>query len=187
MEPVAWKEEDMTIAYVPNNLIGERDKESWRLQWEELAADREFRKVRIQAHWRRLAIFLGLEAHHPASARPRSYRFDVDINDMAGLIHDDGRLEVGIPVLPQGLARKWRTAFMDPAYDNGDDEAFSFRMIGYAWYLEGGFNALLRLELMRLRGELRVRGVLSPVHSVEGFELKSEECCDEDEACSLAC
>jgi hypothetical protein len=177
----------MNIAYITQDLMCDYVEDRFRRQEEIRNADREFEKVRRRALLRRLRQHLGLERELTVAERPHSARFSIALVDIAGIIHEDGRHEEGIPVLPRLLARSWRSAFVDPNYDSADESPFTFRIIGGAWYLEGGCPSLLRLELKALRGESRVRGRLGSIPQAACMMEEQMECLGEAEACRLAC
>jgi hypothetical protein len=89
--------------------------------------------------------------------------------------------------MPRGLANAWRSMYSRIGLEGGE-EPFTLRRDAGAWYLEGGWRALLRLEMLRMRGEptLRAHAVVGIAREEESFEPRDEGCF-EDCRRSVAC
>lgn len=136
-------------------------EESWRIEDERRMADRAFEKSRRAAFFRSLRDYLGLGRSAFAFDYPRGPRFELALDDIAGIIDARGKFRDGIPPMPRKLIKAWRSAFAELRRGDEGQSRFVFRFVAGRPYLEGGSAALLRLELARARGELRVKGIAS--------------------------
>jgi hypothetical protein len=141
----------------------------------------EFRRSRRKARLRvfRSCFGLGEDAHSIPMERSLGL-FEIDIGQIAGTVDEAGRRRRGIPPMRRGLLREWCALYLR---SDEESEAWRFRLREHlgAWYLAGGNAALLRLELLRMRGETslcaKAEGLPEPkAHS--GGEGRS--CCEGD-------
>jgi hypothetical protein len=144
-------------------------------------ADREFQKSRRKAYRRMLFRAFGFG---PAGATLLEMNaegeFQIDLERIEGVDDGTGCLRPGVPPMAKSLLREWRKAFSRFAVGE-ETWIFALRSKGGLWYLEGGAPALLRLELMRMRGERGLRAMLRSLPDAYRGESPSEErCCGGD-------
>jgi len=121
-----------------------------------LVAEREFRRARRRAWARWLGLVRG------ASPIIRTWEKDesrVSVDSIAGLEGEDGMPTIGIPPMPPALLREWCSLYLRMGGEDADWQ-FELRSRDGSWYLAGGGAALVRLELMRMRGAQEVRAKL---------------------------
>jgi hypothetical protein len=143
-------------------------------------ADREFRKSRRRALYRELLRWLGA-GRGPASLLEMSgdEEFRIDIGRIAGLVDGAGCLRPSLPPMDRALLGQWRRAFSSLGSEE-EGESFGLRLHGGAWYLEGGARALVRLELLRTRGERSLRARARPGVELDRCEALEGWSCDGD-------
>jgi hypothetical protein len=148
-------------------------EERWSFAEGERISEREFARARHRGLARAFAGFCGravggTSSHQPTKGKARLAidrrgAFKIALGDIAGLVREDGSLTKGLPTLPRKLKEAWKGEYSRVA----SDTVLDFSLRGGNWYLVGGNKALLRLEILRARGE-------EAVHAVKDTEA---ECC----------
>jgi hypothetical protein len=124
---------------------------------ETLAAEREFRRSRRRAVLR--AIRRAINGDEPT---PGMLRFCggeeawIDLREIAGYEDAAGEAVLGLPPLSRKLLKAWCDAYRRMV-ENEEKRSFRLRPHRGAWYLVGGSEAQVGLEIARMRGESRVR------------------------------
>jgi hypothetical protein len=115
-------------------------------------ADRAFGRSRLLARLRRVLSAAGLGRRGKSMAtRVPLAGFALAMDDIAGLACE-GALR-GLPALPRELAAAWRSEYYRRDCEDSF-EPFMVRACSGQWLLEGGVRELMRLELLRARGEI---------------------------------
>jgi hypothetical protein len=163
-----------------------RAEDLWQVRNEIRVAAREFRRSRRYAHIRLIQSALGRGRIGKTGTEARG-ELDIALGDVSGIVDECGRLRLGVPPMPRGLANAWQSEYYRIGLVGGE-EPFALRLDAGAWYLEGGWRALLRLEMLRMRGEptLRAHAVVGNAQEEESIELRNEGCF-EDCRRSIAC
>jgi hypothetical protein len=127
---------------------------------EMIAAEREFRRSRRRAIRRIIGRALGGDAAATASLRPCGAEDAwIDLRAIDGYEDAAGEAALGLPPLPRELFNAWCGAYLRMA-DDGEERVFRFRPHRGGWFLVGGGEALVGLEIARMRGERGVRAKL---------------------------
>ncbi len=153
----------------------------WQRYDELRRAEREFRRSRRLAIARLLRDRLALSPSSVSAApsAPSEGVFELALEGIAGFVDTAGRLRRGLPPMPRSLMRAWKAA---RARDDSDleEDVFALRFAEGLWYLEGGGKALLRLELLRMKGLSTVHAKVAPLAALrELIDPIREECRDE--------
>jgi hypothetical protein len=159
--------------------------EAAEARWQEVAlinaADREFKRSRRKARYRRLLRRLGMGRVAEALFELQGEgEFRFDLEGIAGMADAEGKPQYGLPPMPRGMMRKWRELYSRLGTDD-EDWSFSLRPHSGAWYLEGGSLALARIEILRMRGEESIMAKASSFPDRCDCEsLPEEGCCEGD-------
>jgi hypothetical protein len=146
-------------------------EELWLQAELERGARRAFRSQRRRGRSRRVLAALGLCLPRNEADTKLGHRlFEIAIDEIGGLAEEGAAR--GLPALPRALEAAWLERF-SRLEEEGQARAFRLRWSGESWLLEGGIGELLRLELLRSRGEILVRAESSaetPLTRVERAE-----------------
>lgn len=159
----------------------------WHNDAEIFDADREFRISRRRAYLRMIrdSIARGHAAMDHEAARVAG-EFEIALDSLAGIVDGDGRMLRGLPPMPRKLGREWRRAYSRISLDD-DEETFVLRLDGGRWYLAGGSKALIRLELLRMRGLSMLRARASILSALASCREPHEAECRDGELGRIAC
>jgi hypothetical protein len=123
----------------------------WAAEDRAREADRAFTRARMLARYRRILSAVGFgRPSRIQEGACLTKEFKLAFDDIAGLygVGDD----LSLPVMPRRLAAAWREDY--GRYAEAESfEPFNVRRSSGYWLLEGGMRELLRLELLRARGE----------------------------------
>jgi hypothetical protein len=142
------------------------------------SADDLLRRARSSFHLARLRgigrNFLSLSGPGRPGKRsgyaPRSGAFRIAMAELSGLT---GAAKPGrLPILPRRLETAWILAYRRME-DLDDVEAFSLLRTDGRWFLEGGMGELLRLEILRSRGEDSIVAKANPVPALTRVEREA--------------
>jgi hypothetical protein len=146
---------------------------------ETLVAESEFRRAR------RRAFFRSFHRRHRKDSAGTSlmktwngveFRFELDGLD--GIVDEAGRLRRNVPPMPRALLREWCNGFLRTG-DEEEDWIFTLRSQSGSWFLVGGGLALQRLEMLRMRGETKIRARLeNPSEARSNLKTPDEACCE---------
>lgn len=157
-----------------SSLITFREiEERWSFADAERITEAEFSRSRRRARIRALGAIFRKTSLGPCSAPSADGSFSMPLLGIGGLVLRGGGLSRGLPPLRRSSLRAWNAAyarFATEAY-----EAFPVRCWRGAWYLEGGDEALLRLEILRARGEEAV--LVRPIRAERRAPSPAPACC----------
>jgi hypothetical protein len=167
------EEEDKMVDFIMRGWENKSlsQERAWLLKSELYEAEREFRRARARAIIRNVTGWMKPAApdrHSAALPGSHGLAHVVPIDAIAGMLDKQGRRTVGIPILRRRMAETWRRMYREPDHS----AHLPLSVVGGAdgWYLAGGANALLVLEIMRARGVCSV-----PVRTVLAEE--EDDCC----------
>lgn len=138
---------------------------TWDFEENTRIAEQEFDRARFHSFLRALFLSHERRARGPID---RHGVFSLPFDNIAGIVRADGSLARGLPVIPRSLRSAWCHNFARIGQEESG-QSLSFRLDSGEWYLEGGSLALLKLEILRSRGER----AFCPVQSREGDENAS--------------
>ncbi len=147
---------------VPWPSKGEITEESWVTEYMNHEADVEFRRSRRRALGRRFArALLGWLHLSPEVEPPRRATDGVSlllpVDSIVGLASRNGRKNRRLPRMHRRWAAEWRRLYCGDVIETYT--AVSVRAGADGWYLAGGAESLLILELVRAKGGKHVRVV----------------------------
>jgi hypothetical protein len=146
-----------------------------------LVAEREFGRSRRKAVLRSLLSGLGLgNAAHSIIRAGEGDELRVGIDSIIGLAEDSGRSGRALGPMPRELLREWCETYLRMGSED-EDWPMRLRPNRGAWLLVGGGAALVKLEMLRLRGFGSVRARIDSPTDSRGEEAASfEGCCAKD-------
>jgi hypothetical protein len=138
-------------------IMNEEAEKRWQAANELRVADREFRRSRHRAYRR----MLGPRREEDKTATSFIKTWDegeirVELGKLTGMSDEKGNPSRGIPPMPKSLLREWLGLYLRGGVEE-EDWLFTLRSYRGEWYLAGGNAALLKLEILRMRGEESVR------------------------------
>jgi hypothetical protein len=167
----------MYYAYVIPDLVSVTNtEEQWSVTDTRRAAGQDFDRARRRALLRRITRpFMRVSPVGPLGpySAEAGKSFALPLGCVTGLVLPDGRLSLGLPPLPRRLQGAWLKAY--GRMIQGEVEGgFAFRVNKGGWYLEGGAEALLRLEILRARGETSVSATIAGERDLRCCEADGE-------------